>query len=159
MWSASWSCRNLSSNAYCVLLAPPPTGGGPRSSPRLQSDLRQALCLIATRTAGRGVTAAMRERGGRGEVQNSPFYHLIFATQELVRAPDAAAAAPRFEVWKTAISSCRKELGQVRLGMETTGVSADLVLDLRSIELALMRMHGLARILTFGACAAPRRCR
>src|SRR6202034_3042746 len=54
-------------------------------------------------------------------------------------------------VWKAAVSSCRKELGQVRLGMETTGVSADLVLDLRSIELALMRMHGLARILTFGA--------
>ncbi len=76
-----------------MLLAPPPTGGGPRSSPRLQSDLRQSLCLIATRTAGRGVTAAMRERGGRVEVQNSPFYQLIFATQELVGAPDATAAA------------------------------------------------------------------
>ena len=57
------------------------------------------------------------------------------------------------------MSTCRKELGQVRLGMETTGVSADLVLDLRSIELALMRMHGLARILTFGGDAAPQRCR
>jgi site-specific recombinase len=138
-----------------VLLAPSPTGGGPRPSPRLQSDLRQSLCLIATRTAGRGVTAAMRERGGRVEVQDSPFYQLIFATQELVGAPDAAAASPRFEVWKTAISHCRKELGQVRLGMETTGVSADLVLDLRSIELALMRMHGLARVLTFGALPVP----
>ena len=53
--------------------------------------------------------------------------------------------------WKTAISNCRKELGQVRLGMETTGVSADLVLDLRSIELALMRMHGLARVLSYSA--------
>jgi site-specific recombinase len=138
-----------------VIVAPPPTGGGPRSSPRLQSDLRQALCLIATRIAGRGVTAAMRERGGQVEVQNSPFYHLIFATQELVAAPDATAAASRFEVWKTAIGSCRKELGQVRLGMETTGVSADLVLDLRSIELALMRMHGLARILSFATVPVP----
>jgi site-specific recombinase len=134
-----------------TILTPPPTGGGPRSSPRLQSDLRQALCLIATRTAGRGVTAAMRDRGGRVEVQDSPFYHLIFATQQLVEAADAAEAAPRFEVWKTAISNCRKELGQVRLGMETTGVSADLVLDLRSIELALMRMHGLARVLSYSA--------
>jgi site-specific recombinase len=138
-----------------VIVAPPPTGGGPRSSPRLQSDLRQALCLIATRIAGRGVTAAMRERGGGAEVQNSPFYHLIFATQELVGAPDVTAAASLFEVWKTAISSCRKGVGQVRLGMETTGVSADLVLDLRSIELALMRMHGLARILTFGTVPVP----
>jgi site-specific recombinase len=138
-----------------VLLVPPPTGGGPRPSPRFQTDLRQALCLIATRTAGRGVTAAMRERGGPADVQNSPFYQLIFATQELVGAEDAVVAGPRFEVWKTAISSCRKELGQVRLGMETTGVSADLVLDLRSIELALMRMHGLARVLTFGALPVP----
>jgi site-specific recombinase len=133
------------------LLAPAPTGGGPRRSPRLQSDLRQALCLIATRTAGRGVTTAMRERSGNSEVQNSPFYHLIFATQQLVGAADADAAVACFEVWKTAVSSCRKELGQVRLGMETTGVSADLVLDLRSIELALMRMHGLARVLNFAA--------
>ncbi len=137
-----------------VLLAPPPSGGGPRSSPRLQSDLRQALCLIATRTAGRGVTAAMRERGGKWEVQTSPFYQLIFATQQLVAAPDASAAAPCFVAWNVAVSSCRKELGQVRLGMETTGVSADLVLDLRSIELALMRMHGLARVLTFGTTSA-----
>jgi site-specific recombinase len=138
-----------------MLLAPPATGGGPRSSPRFQSDLRQALCLIATRTAGRGVTAAMRERGGRVEVQNSPFYQLIFVTQALAESGDTTTAASRFEVWKAAISSCRKELGQVRVGMETTGVSADLVLDLRSIELALMRMHGLARILSFDAVPVP----
>ena len=138
-----------------AILAPPPSGGGPRPSPRLQADLRQALCLIATRTAGRGVTAAMRERGGHWEVQDSPFYHLIFATQTLVAAGDPAAAAPLFEAWKAAVTRCRKELGQVRLGMETTGVSADLVLDLRSIELALQRMHGLARILTFGGIAVP----
>jgi site-specific recombinase len=138
-----------------ALLAPPWTGGGPRSSPRWQSDLRQSLCLLATRTAGRGVTAAVRERGGQAEVQDSPFYQLIFATQELAVAPDVATAATRLEVWKTAVSSCRKELGHVRLRMETTGVSADLVLDLRSIELALMRMHGLARILTFKGVTVP----
>ena len=43
--------------------------------------------------------------------------------------------------------------------METTGVSADLVLDLRSIELALMRMHGLASVLTFGVAPRSRGCR
>lgn len=137
------------------LLAPPPTGGGPRSSPRLQGDLRQALCLMATRVAGRGVTAAMRERGGHADIQNSPFYHLIFATEELVRATDAASAIPLFDSWKTAVASARQELGRVRVGMETTGVSADLVLDLRSIELALTRMHGLARILTFSGTPLP----
>jgi site-specific recombinase len=138
-----------------AILAPPATAGGPQPSPRLQADLRQALCLIATRTAGRGVTAAMRERGGDWAVQNSPFYHLIFSTEDLVQATDATAAAPCLQVWKAAVSSCRKELGQVRLGMETTGVSADLVLDLRSIELALQRMHGLAGILTFASVAVP----
>jgi site-specific recombinase len=138
-----------------AILAPPASAGGPRPSPRLQSDLRQALCLIATRTAGRGVTAAMRERGGDWAVQNSPFYHLIFSTEDLVQATDDTTAAPRLQVWKAAVSTCRKELGRVRLGMETTGVSADLVLDLRSIELALQRMHGLAGILTFASVAVP----
>ena len=138
-----------------VLLIPSPSAGGARPSPRLQSDLRQALCLIATRTAGRGVTAEMRERGGEQVVQSSPFYHLIFATQDLVGAADAASAGPSFEFWKTSVSSCRKELGRVRLGMETTGVSADLMLDLRSIELGLMRMHGLARVLTFDGEPVP----
>jgi site-specific recombinase len=138
-----------------TLLAPPATAGGPRISPRLQSDLRQSLCLIATRTAGRGVTSAMRDRGGDWAVQNSPFYELIFSTEALVQATDATSAAPRFQVWKAAVSACRKELGRVRVGMETTGVSADLVLDLRSIELALQRMHGLAGILTFGEVPVP----
>jgi site-specific recombinase len=137
------------------IFVPPATAGGPRSSRRLQGDLRQALCLIATRTAGRGVTAAMRERGRLSDVERSPFYQLIFATQQLVSADDAGSAANALEVWKAGVSACRKELGQVRLGMETTGVSADLVLDLRSIELALMRMHGLARILTFGTVPLP----
>lgn len=136
-----------------ILLAPPATAGGPRPSARLQNDLRQALCLIATRTAGRGATGAMRERCGQYEVENSPFYQLIFSTQQLVHANDAGSAVTTLEVWKAGVSRCRKELGHVRLGMETTGVSADLVLDLRSIELALMRMHGLARILTFGTVA------
>ena len=138
-----------------LLLAPPPSGGGPRSSPRLQSDLRQALCLMATRVAGRGVTAAMRERGAHPDIQSSPFYHLIFATDQLVAAPDVAAAVPLFETWNTSVASARRELGRVRVGMETTGVSADLVLDLRSIELALMRMHGLARILMFSGTPLP----
>ena len=138
-----------------ALLAPPPAAGRPPASPRWQGDLRQALCLLATRTAGRGVTAAMRERSGKVDVQDSPFYSLIFATQELVAAPDLATASHRLEIWKAAVSSCRKELGQVRLGMETTGVSADLVLDLRSIELALMRMHGLAQVLTFNEASVP----
>ncbi len=138
-----------------VLLAPPATGGGPRSSPRLQSDLRQSLCLMATRVAGRGVTAAMRERGAHPDIQSSPFYHLIFATDHLVAAPDVASAIPLFENWKTAVASARQELGRVRVGMETTGVSADLVLDLRSIELALMRMHGLAMILMFRGTPLP----
>ena len=136
------------------LVSPLPSGGGPRPSPRLQSDLRQALCLIATRTAGRGVTAAMRERGSLSPVQESPFYRLVFATQELVQASDAAASEPLLEAWKNTVTQCRKELGQVRLRMETTGVSADLVLDLRSIELALQRMHGLSRVLTFGGAQA-----
>ena len=93
-------CRTLPASAAAAFRTPqrPARAASERRRstvlPVLQSDLRQALCLIATRTAGRGVTAAMRERGGKWRMRGlSPFYQLIFATQQLVGAPDAHSAA------------------------------------------------------------------
>ena len=65
-----------------VALLWPPEGF--EAALRLQHDLRQALRLLATRVAGRGVTAAVRERGTTRDVHDSPFYRLIFATEMFV---------------------------------------------------------------------------
>jgi site-specific recombinase len=140
-----------------ALLWPSPSGadGSPKPTGRVQHDLRQALCLLATRTAGRGMTAAMRARGAGSNVEASPFYQLIFATENLAQA-DAPSTLPRVAEWKACVVRCREELDLVHQNMETSGVSADLVLDLRSIELALTRMGHLAELLEFPASVPPR---
>jgi site-specific recombinase len=136
-------------------LWPPPVeqAGAPKATGRVMSDLRQALCLIAARTAGRGLTPAMRERGRGFPVEESPFYRLVFLTNELARA-GASTAAPRFDEWKSCARNCREEISAVYLRMEDSGVSADLMLDLGSIELALTRMGRLAELLASSASSS-----
>ncbi len=137
------------------LLWPPE---GFHSAPGVRQDLRQALRLLATRVAGRGVTTAIRERGTTRDVHDSPFYRLIFATEMFVvketsdhardKARELGANSRLTEVmlWQEAIHRCRKELDHVHLQMEDAGVSSALVYDLRSIEAALERMELLAAV-------------
>ncbi len=125
---------------------------------RIREDLHQAMCLLATRIAGRGVTAAVRQRGSVHRVEDSPFYQLIFATESLVRAePSASLVNPSRQSsadrrnqaasWHAAVRRCHEELDQIHLHMEDAGVSSALVYDLRSIEAALARLQCLAAVL------------
>ena len=139
-----------------VKLLWPPQGF--HSALRLRHDIRQALRLLATRVAGRGVTAAIRERGTTTDVHDSPFYRLIFATEMFVvkdktdhardKAHELGADSRLTEVmlWQEAIHRCRKELDHVHLQMEDAGVSSALVYDLRSIEASLERMELLGAV-------------
>ncbi len=131
---------------------------GFQSALRLQHDLRQALRLLATRVAGRGVTAAIRERGTTRDIHDSPFYRLIFATEMFVvkqksdHARDKArtsgpdALLTEAMLWQESVRRCRNELDYIHQQMEDAGVSSALVYDLRSIEAALERMELLATV-------------
>ena len=112
---------------------------------RVREDLRQALCLLATRVAGRGASPAIRQRGSDPRIESSPFYGLIFATDSLTR-PERVGLGVRQEValWQSAVQLCSAELEQIHLHMEDAGVSSALVYDLRSIEAYLERMQMLA---------------
>ncbi len=138
-----------------VLFWPPVTGAPDSSQPttRVTSDLREAMRLMATRVTGRGISAAMRERGGQHPVESSPFYRLIFSTENLVSATDDRSTAKLLDDWRGCVRECRDELDLVHMHMEGAGVSADLVLDLRSIELGLTRMARLAELID---AAGPR---
>jgi site-specific recombinase len=152
-----------------VRLLWPPEGF--QAALRLQHDLRQALRLLATRVAGRGVTAAIRERGTTRDVHDSPFYRLIFATEMFVvkqksdyardraRTSGPDAILTEAMLWRESVRRCRKELDHVHRQMEDAGVSSALVYDLRSIEAALERMELLATVFaaeerSFGASGA-----
>ncbi len=120
-------------------------GSASASAARIEEDMRQALCLLATRVAGRGATAALRQRGSAQHIEDAPFYRLIFATEALVRSESHLRGAQR-NAWQAAVQCCVEELDQIHLHMEDAGVSSALVYDLRSIEASLMRMQMLAAV-------------
>ncbi|HTZ89988.1 MAG TPA: hypothetical protein VMA71_06595 [Alloacidobacterium sp.] len=113
--------------------------------PQVADDIRQSLSLLATRVAGRGVTAAVRERGSTRNVEASPFYQLVFATQAFLQSTQQASEnAGALSQWLEAVHACRREMVQVRLHMEDAGVSTALVFDLSSMDASLDRMQLLA---------------
>jgi site-specific recombinase len=114
------------------------------SATRLRADLEQALCLLAARVAGRGVSSAMRQRGSVRQVEDSPFYQLVFATESLIRAHRPRCDSPETLLWRDTVYQCIAELDKIHLHMEDAGVSSALVYDLRSIEATLNRMQLLS---------------
>lgn len=134
------------------LLRPAP---GSVAAAKIHQDLSQAMCLLATRVAGRGVTAAVRQRGSTQLIEKSPFYRLIFATERFVSPENSQSDRERISEWESYSLSCRQELEQVHLHMEDAGVSAALVYDLRSIEATLERMHLLSTALVERSVEGP----
>lgn len=119
-------------------------------STRLPADLEQALRLLATRIAGRGVSAAIRQRSSIQEVEASPFYQFIFYTDALIRTMQGSLEETPNDVltrWKTMNQRCREELEQVHQHMDSAGVNSDLVFDLHSIDVSLDRMELLVATL------------
>ena len=125
-----------------------PRDGAARA--HVEEDLRQAMCLLATRVAGRGASAAVRQRGSTKHAEDSPFYRLIFSTEDLMRSTGAAERLEAMSQWRDAVRRCVDELNQIHLHMEDAGVSAALVYDLRSIEGSLLRMEMLAAVRSGG---------
>lgn len=138
-----------------ALFAPVGGGGSTTSAARLKSDLRQALRLLALRTAGRGVAPAILERRTAGSLEESPFYQLNFLTNALVEAADPLSSEASHKDWAACVQRCRAELDHLHQTMEGAGVSADLMLDLHSIEMNLTRMSLLADVLAGDPVAAP----
>ncbi len=132
-------------------LLSPATARGLATSTR--SDMKEALCLLSTRIASRGLTAAMRQRGSGLPVDASPFYRFVFETESFVHAADETHLQQSFVRWKAVARRCREELDQVHVHMEKAGVSADLVFDLRSIDTSLDRMNAIADVFAAGVLA------
>lgn len=118
---------------------------GLSGAPHVADDIHQSLSLLATRVAGRGVTAAVRRRGSTRNVEASPFYQFVFATQSFLKSTEETYEdSTALRLWLDAVHACRREIIQVRLHMEEAGVSTALVFDLSSIDASLDRMQLLA---------------
>jgi site-specific recombinase len=115
--------------------------------PQVRKCLHQALRLLAARVMGRGTSAAVRPRSATQQVEESPFYRLVFATERFLEPTDSEPACSRMDRWLETIYACRGELALVRLHMEDSGVSTAMVFDLSSMDAALDRMELLAATL------------
>ncbi|MDX2090538.1 MAG: hypothetical protein SFX73_21950 [Kofleriaceae bacterium] len=91
----------------------------------LRASIIDSISMIATRIAALGMAEQFRTRTAVSGVRDSPLYHLTRARPQ--EMPDLIEAA-------------RRHLDQVRIALEETGVSIDVVYSLDSIE------RGLARI-------------
>ena len=119
--------------------------------PQVRECLHQGLRLLAARVMGRGTSAAVRPRSTTKQVEESPFYLLIFATEKLLEPEASESPSSRFERWLDAVFACRGELALIRLHMEDAGVSTAMVFDLSSMDAALDRMEMLAATLVESA--------
>lgn len=115
--------------------------------PSVRNGIREALRLLAARVAGRGSSPGVRQRSTTSDVEESPFYRLIFATEKFIEPPTTEPLGAHKEHWLEAVYACRGELALVRIHMEDAGVSTGLVFDLSVMDAALDRMELLAAVL------------
>lgn len=115
--------------------------------PSVRDGIQEALRLLAARVAGRGSSPGIRERSTTRDVEESPFYRLIFATEKFIQPDPSAPLGGRREKWLESVYACRGELALVRIHMEDAGVSTGLVFDLSVMDTALDRMELLAALL------------
>jgi site-specific recombinase len=111
-------------------------------------DLHEAMRLLAARISGLGLAPEMRERSNTASIARSPFYELVHRTEELVAATGKPQSAACLEGWKQNVARCRQEMEAVYTHMETAGISVELVFDLKTLHLCLMRMEQIAAVLT-----------
>jgi len=126
-----------------AVCSPPDSGLGWR---RQQSDLREALRLLAIRISWLGLKPEMRDRSRAVGISDSPFYELLSRTEELLKA-DPEETRANVPVWQSVVGRCREELAAVNQHMESAGVSVELVFDLKKIDACFARMEALVAVL------------
>jgi site-specific recombinase len=109
-----------------------------------RQDLREALRLLAARVSSIGLRPEMRDRSDTPSIFHSPFYQLVSRTEEVMRY--TSDAAERLSNWHGVVERCREEMSTVHHHMESTGVSVDLVFDLKKIDACLARMETLLKV-------------
>ena len=111
-------------------------------------DLQEAMRLLASRVSALGLSPEVRARSAVSGVSDSSFYKLLSATEELIAASQPETVASALARWRGTVQRCRTEMLHVHQHMESSGVSVELIFDLRKIGACLARMESIADILT-----------
>jgi len=112
------------------------------------SDLQEALRLLASRVSAVGLNPEVRVRCSTIAIAESPFYQLIAAGEEVILAAGTKTSEEALTRWRAIVHRCRIEVVQVHEHMENSGVSVELIFDLRKIAACLARMETIVLVLT-----------
>jgi len=120
----------------------------PEAWERPLASLLDAFCLLAARVQGLGLSEKLRARGRGRPVQQSPFYLLQRASNDLVGAVRLRHNVPEAaQSWKSAVADCRNELKAVVEHLDVSGVNLDIVYTMDVIEQSLKRMEIISGVL------------
>ncbi|HZD32623.1 MAG TPA: hypothetical protein VE779_13295, partial [Candidatus Angelobacter sp.] len=120
---------------------------GQHFADRELSDLKEAMRLLAARVSALGLNPEVRARSSVAGVSESPFYRIIAATEDVLRASSGDNTAAALERWRGVVQRCRLQVVQVHEHMENSGVSVELIFDLRKIAACLIRMEAIVDVL------------
>lgn len=115
---------------------------------RQEHALEEALRLLASRVSGLGLQPEMRERSTASRIARSPFYELVAKTEELIASRSSETSAAVLDAWRQVVARCRAEMEVVYEHMETTGISVELVFDLKTLQACLARMETIAKVVS-----------
>ena len=119
----------------------------PHAWNRQKDDLRQALVLLGTHTAGVGLSPEFRERCHPYVAEDSPFYRVQQLVGELIHSSSTSEAQALVKALREETISCRAELAYMHERMEQAGVSTALEFDMFTIERALRRLTCIMDVL------------
>lgn len=120
----------------------------PEAWERPLASLLNAFCLLAARVQGLGLSEKLRVRGQGRPVQQTPFYILQHASDDLVAAVRAGQNVPEMaQAWKSAVADCRAELNVIVSHLDVSGVNLDIVYAMDVIEQSLKRMEIISGVL------------
>lgn len=112
------------------------------------ASLQDAICLLAARAQGLGLSEKLRIRGQGGPILQSPFHRLSLASDALLEALRLKEGVPHAaQNWKTTVADCRSELETIVNHLNTRGVNLDVVYAMDVIEQSLKRMEAICAVL------------
>jgi site-specific recombinase len=120
-------------------------------------SMLESFCLLGARVQGLGLSEKLLVRSQACPVQESPFYRLPRAGDQLIEAVRwGEGINEAAQNWKAVASECRAELDVIVKHLETKGVNLDVVYAMDVIEKSLWRMEIISGVLVAPSGPAKR---
>jgi site-specific recombinase len=129
-----------------VSLAAPPEDSD--AWPPVIETMMDALCLLAARVQGLGLSEDLRTRSRTGAVQQSPFYRLTRSADSLISAlktRDNVALADKG--FRQTVDDCRVEVQSIVVNLESNGMNLDVVYVIDVIRQNIFRIEAIHAVL------------